>query len=71
MRPNAPHNPTVEAVEELSDLGSLVVMAPSRSTGFSSSIDSLVLSGGWPVDRIAAFHPNVGWVLKRLCSNFG
>src|SRR6266446_4765149 len=29
MRPNAPHNPAVEPVEELSDVGSLVVMAPS------------------------------------------
>src|ERR1700730_16115324 len=28
MRPNAPHDPTVEPVEELSDMGSLVVMAP-------------------------------------------
>src|ERR1035437_1648146 len=29
MRPNAPHYPAVEPVEELSDVGSLVVMAPS------------------------------------------
>src|ERR1035437_658392 len=29
LRPNAPHNPAVEPVEELSDVGSLVVMAPS------------------------------------------
>src|SRR5580700_2948660 len=29
MRPNAPHNPAVEPVEELSDVGSLVVLAPS------------------------------------------
>src|SRR6266851_4105946 len=29
MRPNAPHNPAVEPVEELSDVGSLVVMSPS------------------------------------------
>ncbi len=28
MRPNAPHNPPVEPVEERSDVGSLVVMAP-------------------------------------------
>src|SRR5215813_13540209 len=28
MRPNAPHDPTVEPVEELSDVGSLVVMSP-------------------------------------------
>src|ERR1700730_286309 len=28
MRPNAPHNPAVEPVKELSDVGSLVVMAP-------------------------------------------
>src|SRR5579883_51723 len=27
-----PHNPAVEPVEELSDVGSLVVMAPSRNT---------------------------------------
>src|SRR5450631_1536634 len=29
MRPNASHNPTVEPVEELSDVGPLVVMTPS------------------------------------------
>src|SRR5580658_5119378 len=29
MRPNAPHDPAVEPVEELSDVGSLVVMSPS------------------------------------------
>src|SRR5215472_565617 len=29
MRPNSPHNPGVESVEELSDVGALVVMAPS------------------------------------------
>jgi hypothetical protein len=29
MRPNTPHNPAVEPVEELSDMGSLVVMSPS------------------------------------------
>src|SRR5205809_3670337 len=29
LRPNAPHYPAVEPVEELSDVGSLVVMAPS------------------------------------------
>jgi hypothetical protein len=29
LRPNAPHDPPVKPVEELSDLGSLVVMAPS------------------------------------------
>src|ERR1700738_175428 len=29
MRPDASHNPTVEPVEELSDVGSLVVMSPS------------------------------------------
>src|SRR6476646_11833810 len=28
MRPNTPHNPAVEPVEELSNLGSLVVMSP-------------------------------------------
>ena len=29
MRPNAPHDPAVESVEELSDVGSLVIMAPA------------------------------------------
>src|SRR6202034_2794756 len=29
MRPNAPHDPAVEPVKELSDVGSLVVMAPA------------------------------------------
>src|SRR5712671_2075429 len=29
MRPNASHYPAVEPVEELSDVGSLVVMSPS------------------------------------------
>jgi hypothetical protein len=29
MRPNASHNPAVEPVEELSDVGSLVVMSPA------------------------------------------
>jgi hypothetical protein len=29
MRPNAPHDPAVEPVEELSDMGSLEVMSPS------------------------------------------
>src|SRR5229473_103172 len=33
MRPNAPHNPAVEPVEELSDVGSLVVMSPSPQHG--------------------------------------
>src|SRR5215813_14575871 len=28
MRPNAPYDPTVEPVEELSDVGPLVVMSP-------------------------------------------
>src|SRR5271154_5172949 len=45
MRPNPPHDPAVEPVEELSDVGSLVVMSHPRKTGFSSSINSLVLSG--------------------------
>src|SRR5215469_15622954 len=29
MRPKSPHDPRVESVEELSDVGSLVVIAPS------------------------------------------
>src|SRR5258708_23977120 len=33
MRPNAPHNPAVEPVEELSDVGSLVVMSPPPQHG--------------------------------------
>src|SRR5215472_16870781 len=33
MRPNAPHDPAVEPVEERSDVGSLVVMAPPPQHG--------------------------------------
>jgi hypothetical protein len=33
MRPNTPHDPTVELVEESSDVGSLVVMSPSPQDG--------------------------------------
>src|SRR5690242_14602318 len=29
MRPDAPHDPSVELIEELSDVGSFVILAPS------------------------------------------
>jgi len=45
MRPDSAHNPTVESIEELSDVGSFVVLAPPRQIGFSSSINSLVVGG--------------------------
>src|ERR1700692_376538 len=47
MRRNAPHNPAVEPVEELSDVGSLVVMSPSPQHwiqflwNFQASLESL------------------------------
>ena len=40
MRPNASHNPAVESVEELSDVGSLVVMTPTPQYRIQSSINS-------------------------------
>src|SRR5215470_20425724 len=45
MRPDPPHDPAVELVEEHSDVGSFVILAHPRRSGFSSAISSLVCSG--------------------------
>jgi len=45
MRPDSPHDPTVELIEELSDVGSFVVLTPPPHSGLSLSISSLVFRG--------------------------
>jgi len=45
MRPDASHDPSVELVEELSDVGSFVVLAQPLKSGFNASTSCSVARG--------------------------